>query len=227
MAHKQSQLHEQIEVCQKRLEDANNERDALLMEHSVEEDPELVERRTELLNKLEELTKERDTVVNEGRQVRKHYNGIKTKLEVIISEGEHDEDEIQKVKDQLEELKDRFNSLKDQRDAIAALIAKGDDQLDLINQKIQEIAQRGLEVASEAFKIINQANKEVWQLRAESGLLDTRMHQLQAEIGRYISRHALHDSACAAAAKSHQGLIDVMRALRRSIALNHKLAGTI
>jgi hypothetical protein len=63
-------------------------------------------------------------------------------------------------------------------------------------------------------------------LRAESGVLDTQMRQLYAEIGRYVSRHAKHNTACAEAASSHQGLVDVMRALRRSIALNHRLAGT-
>ena len=34
------------------------------------------------------------------------------------------------------------------------------------------------------------------------------------------------DVALAAAASAHQGLVDVMRALRRSVALNHRLAGT-
>jgi len=72
--------------------------------------------------------------------------------------------------------------------------------------------------------VIGDGNKEMSVLRAESGLLKTRMRQLYAEIGRYISRHAGQDAACSAAAASHQGLVDVMRALRRSIALNHRLA---
>jgi hypothetical protein len=52
------------------------------------------------------------------------------------------------------------------------------------------------------------------------------MRQLYAEIGRYVSRNASHNPACAGAAASNRGLVDVMRALRRSIALNHRLAGT-
>jgi hypothetical protein len=73
--------------------------------------------------------------------------------------------------------------------------------------------------------VIGEGNKEVSVLRAEESLLDTQMRQLYAEIGRYVSRHVLVDPKCAAAAKKHRGLVDVMRALRRSIALNHRLAG--
>jgi hypothetical protein len=74
--------------------------------------------------------------------------------------------------------------------------------------------------------VIGDGNKELSILRAESGVLDMQMRQLYAEIGRHISRHTQQDPSCAVAASSHQGLVDVMRALRRSIALNHRLAGT-
>ena len=49
---------------------------------------------------------------------------------------------------------------------------------------------------------------------------------LDAEIGRFVSRHTHQHAACNAAVATHRGLVDVMRALRRSIALSHRLAGT-
>jgi hypothetical protein len=52
------------------------------------------------------------------------------------------------------------------------------------------------------------------------------MRQLYAEIGRFVSRNAWQHPGCQAATANHRGLVDVMRALRRSIALNHRLAGT-
>ena len=74
--------------------------------------------------------------------------------------------------------------------------------------------------------MIGDGKREISILRAENGVLDTQMRQLYAEIGRFVSRNAYHNAACAAAASSHRGMVDVMRALRRSIALNHRLAGT-
>lgn len=74
--------------------------------------------------------------------------------------------------------------------------------------------------------MIGYGNKEISTLRAESALLDTQIRQLQAEIGRFVSRNTHQHSACNKATTAHRGLVDVMRALRRSIALNHRLAGT-
>ena len=73
---------------------------------------------------------------------------------------------------------------------------------------------------------IGEINKDLSTYRAEDGLLETRMRQLHGEIGRFVSRHAHNDPRCASAVRTHRALADVMRALRRSIALNHKLAGT-
>ena len=73
--------------------------------------------------------------------------------------------------------------------------------------------------------MIGDANKELSNLRAELGVLDIQIRQLQGEIGRFVSRHALQNNACGQAARDFQGMVEVMRALRRSIALNHRLAG--
>ena len=63
-------------------------------------------------------------------------------------------------------------------------------------------------------------------LRAELGLLDTRIRQLHGEIGRYVSRHSFNDKNCALTVQAHRGLVEVMRALRRSVALNHRLGNS-
>ena len=91
-------------------------------------------------------------------------------------------------------------------------------------EQIRELKKTQHEFASKAFQVIGDANKDISALRAEYGILDTRMTQLHAEIGRHISRNASDDPACAEAAKGHLGLVEVMRALRKSITLNYKLA---
>ena len=191
------------------------------------ENPALAEERKALLSKLEGLAKQRDEVIREGHTIRRLYNGAKIKLEVLDDETARRPEDIEDIKKRLAQFKARFIELKAMRDETAAKISAGDAEMDKINAKMKTHAKLNHEAASEAFMVINQVNKEVSQLRAEIGLLETRMHQFHVEIGRYVSRHASHDKQCAAAASSHQGLVDVMRALRRSIALNHKLAGRI
>jgi hypothetical protein len=150
------------------------------------------------------------------------------KLEVLTNEADGatvNAVEIEKVKARLVELREKFTTLKEERIRIGLLIDQGDLKVDEVDEKLKE-EKRGRRLqASEAFRAIGEGNKEISILRAESGLIDTQMRQLFAEIGRYVSRNTRRDTACAAAATSHQGLVDVMRALRRSVALNHRLAG--
>ena len=222
------EVRQRLDECQQRLDLAHEER-ANLLNSTPETNQELLDHRSQLLTELEQLAFKRDQIVADAREVRRSYTGMKTKLEVLAAETGNPGDrreEMAAVKARLLELKKRFDDLKIQRMEIGKLIEEGDARLDLVDEKLREQRQLRRAQASDAFQIIGEGNKEISLLRAESGVIDTQMRQLYAEIGRYVSRHARHDPACAAAAASHQGLIDVMRALRRSIALNHKLAGT-
>jgi chromosome segregation ATPase len=150
------------------------------------------------------------------------------KLEVLTTEagvGNTNDAEISAVKQRLDELKKRFSELKQERIEVGHQIEQGDSKVDEVDELLKEEKRQRRLLASEAFEAIGEGNKEISVLRAENGLLETRMRQLYAEIGRYVSRHSHQDPACGAAASSHRGLVDVMRALRRSVALNHRLAG--
>lgn len=222
------EVRERLADCQKRLDKAHEER-AELLNSTPEENQELLDERTRLLTRLEDLAHKRDQIVTEAREVRRAYIGLKMKLEVLSSESVSSTtkpQEMEEVKSRLAELKIRFAGLKQQRIKIGREIEAGDVQVDLVDEKLKEKRQERRVLASGAFHVIGEGNKEVSLLRAESGVIDTRMRQLYAEIGRYVSRNAGRDPACAAASASHHGLVDVMRALRRSIALNHRLAGT-
>jgi chromosome segregation ATPase len=221
-------VREKLDQCETRLEAAHQERAALLS-ISPTVNNELVERRTALLASLEEKSKARDRIVGQAREIRRIYDGLKMKLEVLTREANTSPEraeELEQVKARLVELKEQFVSLKEQRLTIGSEIEEGDRQLDVIDQEFDVQRKERREQASATFQAIGEINKELSTLRAEDGLLDTRMRQLHGEIGRFVSRHSHHDVRCAAAVRSHRALADVMRALRRSIALNHKLAGT-
>ena len=220
-------VEEKLVECQARLDKAHEERSSLL--NSIpEENQELLGQRIALLTDLEKLAIERDKIVADAREVRRAYVGLKMKLEVLTNESgvsAAGAEETDKVKSRLLDLKRRFAELKQQRIRVGMAIEEGDDKVDKIDELLKEERLKRRELASEAFQTIGEGNKEISLLRAESGFLDTQMRQLFGEIGRYVSRHSHDDSACAAASNSHRGLVDVMRALRRSVALNHRLAG--
>lgn len=218
------EVRARLAECQQRLDQAHEERSNLL-NNTPDDNRDLFDERSALLAELEKLALKRDQIVAEARDVRRAYVGLKMKLEVLGNESPVDQEEIAKVKSRLIDLKRRFAELKDQRIAVGEEIERGDVKVDLVEEKIKEKRLERREKASETFQLIGEGNKEISGLRAESGVLDTRMRQLYGEIGRYVSRNANHDPACAAAASTHRGLVDVMRALRRSIALNHRLAG--
>ena len=217
-----------LAACQQRLDIAHEER-ATLLSSTPEENLDLNDQKMAVLTELEHLAQKRDHIVAEAREVRRAYVGLKMKLEVLTNESKQatgDKEQIEKVNARLIELKNRFAELKMERIKIGEEIEQGDIKVDQVDEKMQAKRQERRTFASEAFQVIGEGNKEISILRAESAVIDTRMRQLYAEIGRYISRHANQDAGCAAASATHSGLVDVMRAMRRSIALNHRLAGT-
>jgi chromosome segregation ATPase len=223
-----NRIREKLAACQVRLDQAHAERaDSLIT--VPEDNQELLDERSKLLTDLEEISMRRDQIVAEAREIRRVYIGLKMKLEVLTDESggsSINQAEIEGVKARLVVMKSVFSELKQKRIEIGKEIEKGDASLYLLEERINEKRGERRVTASAAFHVIGEGNKEISILRAESGVIDTRMSQLYAEIGRYVSRNTLSDPACAAASASHHGLVEVMRALRRSISLNHRLAGT-
>ena len=219
-------IYVRLAACQAQLDQAHENR-SILLNSTPEVHQDLFDERTELLTELEQLARQRDQIVADAREVRRTYVGLKMKLEVITKESSGlttDQETIDHVKLRLIELKARFAQLKQERLRLGEQIEEGDAKVDRVDEKIHGHRQDRRGLASAAFQVIGETNREISIMRAESGVLDTQMRQLYSEIGRYVSRHTNQDPACAAAAASHRGLVDVMRALRRSISLNHRLA---
>lgn len=220
-------VRKKLEDCQAKLDRAHEQR-VNLLNTTPEILQALVDERIALLFGLEELASQRDQIVAQAREVRRAYDGMKMKLEVISKEfaGQvSGKQEIDGVKARLVELKSDFSSLKRKRIEIGEKIEAGDAKVDVVDGKISEYKKQQRSLASGAFETIGERNKEITGLRAESAVLDTQMRQLYADIGRFVSRHTQTHPGCGAAVASERGLVEVMRALRHSIALNHRLAG--
>ena len=212
----------EFEVCQVQLAKAHDERSELLG-ISTEPYQDLLVQRQNVLNTLENLARERDTIVTNARNIRRLYDGIKTKEEVLTKEGNHTSEQLGKISERLAEIVHDFTALKSERHVVAEKIADGDANIDKIDAEVQHRKNERRKNASEAFQHIGDANQEMSTLRAELGVVDTQMRQLYSEIGRHVSRNADQNPACKKATKQHHGLVDVMGALRKSVALNQRL----
>lgn len=218
-------LQEKLAVCQARLDQAHEERSNLLLAQA-EPDQEITQQRVALIQELDALAAKRDEVIARARRVRRVYDGLKMKLEVLReSDAPAAHDEIVDCRVKLAAAKEEFADLKDERAAIGVEIEARDKSLGELDQQLNEARKGRRTDASQAFQVIGDCNKEVSALRAEIGLLEKRHQELCAEIGRHLSRNADTNPACAAICKKHSGLIEVMAALRRSIGYNHRLAG--
>lgn len=215
-----------LDVHEDKLRIAHEERAALLQVSPEDLQP-LFDKRFAIIKNLELLTHKRDEVIAEARKVRRIYDGLKMKLEVLSKEAKdsgNQATDAEKVRARLLELKDAFTGLKENRTTVAAEIEAGEAAIQAIEERLSDDKKARRVQASEAFQHIGEANKEISALRAEIGLLDTQIRQLQGGIGRHVSRHVYINPQCAVAARDERGLVDVMRALRRSISLNHRLA---
>ena len=185
-------IHKKLAACQARLDQAHEER-ATVLNKTPEVHQELHGERVALLTQLETLARRRDEIITEAREVRRAYDGLKMKLEVIGKESTDSAahlDQIEKVKIRLAELKTRFADLKQQRIRIGTEIEEGDVKVDLVDDQLNEKKKSRRLHASEAFQVIGDGNKEMSILRAENGVQDTQMRQLYAEASAVSRRDA-------------------------------------
>lgn len=217
----------QLDACEMRLDTTHQERSELL-NASPTTQTRLYDERIAVIAGLEDLTRERDQIVTKASDIRRVHDGLKIKIEVLTKEhapSPERSEQIEKVRQRLAELNTQFVALRDERRLVGSKISEGEKQFDQIDLAIEALKSERRAQASEIFKVIGEANREVSLLRSELAATEARIRQIQGEIGRYVSRHSFNDRNCAETVKSHRGLIDVMRALRRSVALNHRLGG--
>lgn len=205
-----------------RLSVLHEKRAEILNEGSIQQE-ELAQQRVDLLAKLEELAHKRDGLVRRAKDIRRIHEGHLTKIEVLERDGHHT-DEVDAVKGDIDALKEEFRSLKQQRTEIAEELEKGDRLLDEIDGRLQEIKQEKRDRAAIVFQEIGSINRQLSEVRSEIGNCETQIRHLQASVGRYISRYYKRHSRCGEVAQHQRAMVEVMRMLRISIAMNHKLS---
>jgi chromosome segregation ATPase len=213
--HLMSELNQKLSIL-------HDERADILNESSPEQDAIELER-TELLSKLEELAHQRDLLVRRAREIRRIHEGYLTKIEVLKRDS-FPESEIDLVKHEIADLKNEFRKLKSERENVAAELEAGDEKLDALDAQIQSFKQLKRERAAVVFQEMGNINRKLSELRSLIGNCDAQIRLLQADVGRYISRYHKRNPQCAEIAHDQRTMVEVMRLLRISISMNHRLA---
>jgi chromosome segregation ATPase len=217
--------HEQVDrmtALNEKLTVLHEKRAEILNEISPGQE-DLEQSRADLLLKMEELAYKRDSLIRRAKEIRRIHEGHLTKIEVLERDG-HREEEVDAVKREIDSMKEEFRSLKLQRTEVAEELEKGDRELDEVNDKLQAIKQDKRDRAAVVFQEIGLINKDLSSIRADIGNSEAQIRHLQAEVGRYISRYYKRSPLCAQVARSERAMVEVMRMLRISIAMNHKLS---
>ena len=223
------EVRQKIAACKESVHQTQEERVELISGKSDPNDPATAER-SRLIDELEKLVHRRDALVEEAREVRRMYVGTKTKIEVLKDErdkngvGDDHLEKIGQVGSRLLEIKKQFETLKESRKEVGLEIERTERELDQVEEKIKVQRQEKQKKAAEAFQLIGEMNRQLSQLKARVGLIELQMRQLYMDIGRHVSLSSCSNPQFTEVARDQSQLIRVMRALRRSISYNHKLA---
>lgn len=204
-----------------KLTSLHDQRAAILNEASPAQDA-LEQKREALLLDLEKFAVQRDQLVRRAKEIRRIHQGHLTKIEVLERDG-HKDAEIEKVKNDIEAIKIEFRNLKEEREQVAVKLEDGDRMVDEIDQGLRDVKQGKRDRAAIVFQEIGTINRELSNIRTEVGIIEEQIRQLQSGVGRYISRYHKRNPECAAVAKNERTMVEVMRMLRMSISMNHRL----
>ena len=146
------------------------------------------------------------------------------KQEVLLKEDNSRSEDNEELLSRLKQIKSEYTILKEQEQANAEKIEAENLRIKATEDDILTRKEARHEKVSKEFHNIFEANQEISKLNTDLKRIDIQLQQLYVKIGRYVSHNFRTNSKCRAACKKNVGLVDVMRAIRRSIRLNQKLA---
>lgn len=190
--------------------------------HSDDPSQDLLNSRQNYLNSLDNLAKQRDEIINNANNIRRAYESIKSKHEILTKEGADNPEYFENITNRLSQLKSEFATLKSKHAAVAKTIVEEDSKIDKIDAEIM-LHQNNRRRTDPDTQQLGNINHKISTLRADLISNDIQTRQLYIDIGKYVSRNFLNPE-CLQLRGKKRGLIKVMQELRKSILLNRKLA---
>lgn len=183
---------------------------------------ELEQQIQQVLDKREEYLEQRTQIFNQGKAIRKIYDGLKTKMEYQGRSQEATEAEIADTRARLEQCVAQLTALKEERDQVIQIIEAIEQQVALKEEALKESKQNSQTEAFESSANLGDLNREITLLRSEKQNLINNLNKNIRYVGRFLFANR-QDKEVAQCIKKNKELVQQAKVLRKSVILNHRL----
>lgn len=213
-------LEEEEDDIQESLYNAIKKKDEIGEVHSDQQ--KLDNEINELVDQREGYLEKRTNIFNEGKRVRKVYDGLKAKMDYFMSDLDEDDPERVETAKRLEDCIAELTFLKGERDSIVSVIENIENQIQGKEEQLNDIK---AEVEYESFNNYSDVggkNKKLTEIRSKRAILQNNLDKNVRYVGRFLFANR-KDKEVNSCIKSHREIVQQADALRKSIILNHKL----
>lgn len=172
------------------------------------------------------LLADRQRLFNQGKQVRKNFEGLKMREKFYKENNIVDEDEKSDLASKMEKTVAELQSLKEERDVLIYKIEKAEESIEL---KQAEIAERRSAIQMKSYENYADAgvkNQDLSSLKNEVSSIDEKMGEHYRTVGKYLFANRGNEEVKKAIQHNKQVLFQLI-VLRKSIHYNHRLSGRI
>lgn len=183
----------------------------------------LENQRKEAITKLGHMRSAVHQNRDQGKTVKKSYEGLKMQLKVIGSDPEN-EQAREAVNKRMTESRAKFEELKIENVELVTVQKKQEKFLHSLEERITDLRNTLKQRAMKTYSTIGQANQETSEVKAKMKRIDREISRLHIHVGRYVLNNSTTDPAAKLLAKKHKLLFAQIRLLEKSINYNHRLA---
>lgn len=175
-----------------------------------------------LVDEREDYLEKRTEVFNEGKRVRKVYDGLQAKMNYFMDDLEESDPERVDTAKRLEDCIAELTFLKGERDSIVNVIGKVEEKIHTKEEALQALKTSAELESFTNYSDVGEKNKKLSELRSKRAAIQNDLDKNIRYVGRFLYANK-KDKEVNSCIKSHRELVYQATELRKSIILNHRL----
>jgi chromosome segregation ATPase len=182
-------------------------------------------RKSEYMEKAVQVMADVDDIKGQDSETRRKFASLKAKLEVLKKQPDDYASEVEKTRQALLTLKESHSTS-------LAEIAQREEEVTKLEQSVkridEEVASRRDALRAETTELVSdigRRSKQIAELSAKIGAVDTQKGDISFRIGQFLSHHtASKDPAIRAVLQPYRPIVRRIEQLRASVQYNQRLA---
>ncbi|MES2705373.1 MAG: hypothetical protein V4726_02105 [Verrucomicrobiota bacterium] len=198
-----------------------------LLEDAVEDEIDVLRKRKQtMMAKATGINEEVESIKIHDAETRRRFGSLKSKLDVLKKQsGEGYEPEIERTRTVLAELKDVHSRDLEQITRLENEMKSVEEEALAVDGEIYDCRARFKADTAELVAEIGRRSKQIAEISAKIGSLETHKNELAFQMGQFLSSHIDENpEALRPIMKRFGPLVDRIQYLRRSIHFNQRLA---